>query len=228
MLMTIHDDDYKDERWIKLREQRKAIDNYTCTSCDSQEKLHVHHLAYIGERVWDTPIEHLITYCASCHQKEHDRIWKTSAKQNFINLLFEHLERVLPNQVRKHQGGISIQINSPKLKNQILIGFAPKLSRVHRHKLSAIVHCPLNIAEKLVDKTTLKFKGENVAQSWKLNEEVHIIGAPFPKGFDEVQLDCVYRWDINPDTSEDLYSIIYSNVAEAVKELKDFIEGGFD
>ena len=63
----------KDEKWKKLRIRVLKRDEYTCKSCglESLKELHVHHIRYIGDRPWDTPMKFLVTLCERCHKKHH-------------------------------------------------------------------------------------------------------------------------------------------------------------
>jgi 5-methylcytosine-specific restriction endonuclease McrA len=65
--------DYLDPRWIKIRNEVRKRDNYTCTRCKCRDKvLHVHHTRYVkGRKLWDVPKVYLITLCEDCHEKEH-------------------------------------------------------------------------------------------------------------------------------------------------------------
>lgn len=65
---------YKTEKWISLRNSILKRDNYTCRKCGTQEKImHVHHIKYVGDFIWDTPPEYLLTLCKKCHEKTHKR-----------------------------------------------------------------------------------------------------------------------------------------------------------
>lgn len=55
-------------RWMKLSEEIKERDNYTCQKCKTKDiTLHVHHVDGNAE---NNNHENLITVCASCHMKE--------------------------------------------------------------------------------------------------------------------------------------------------------------
>jgi 5-methylcytosine-specific restriction endonuclease McrA len=65
---------YKDKRWIQLREMILKRDNHKCVRCgNSNGELNVHHLSYDRGNVWETPPEKLITLCKACHKTEHGR-----------------------------------------------------------------------------------------------------------------------------------------------------------
>ena len=53
-------------------------DGHRCIKCGKKYPLEVHHIAYFvnGESIIGREKEHLnmlVTLCASCHQKEHER-----------------------------------------------------------------------------------------------------------------------------------------------------------
>jgi hypothetical protein len=54
-----------------MRETLKR-DRYMCVDCDSEEKLHIHHLDKSGKSSNpNNNLDNLITVCARCHQKRH-------------------------------------------------------------------------------------------------------------------------------------------------------------
>lgn len=61
---------YKDPRWIEVRDRIRERDNHTCVHCGATGEgvtLDVHHMNYEGEEIWDTPDERLQLLCRSCH-----------------------------------------------------------------------------------------------------------------------------------------------------------------
>jgi hypothetical protein len=61
----------KDPRWQKRRLEILSRDEFACALCgDSENTLHVHHIAYTTEEPWNAPDHQLVTLCASCHDAE--------------------------------------------------------------------------------------------------------------------------------------------------------------
>lgn len=58
-----------DPRWQRKRTEVLNRDDFACQLCrDKTETLHVHHFSYAKSgNPWDSKIEELITYCATCH-----------------------------------------------------------------------------------------------------------------------------------------------------------------
>lgn len=56
--------------WRKVREQRKAYDEYKCYLCGSTDELNVHHISYknLGRENINND---LVTLCRDCHQLVH-------------------------------------------------------------------------------------------------------------------------------------------------------------
>ena len=72
--------EYKDVRWIQLRNSILIRDGYKCQACNGVEDLQVHHVKYIkGGKIWDSPAKDLVTLCRECHKKVH-AILKTYLK----------------------------------------------------------------------------------------------------------------------------------------------------
>ena len=73
----------KDPRWLRVRNAVMFRDKWTCQECKRQQKypdfptykrgiiLNVHHIKYIGNYPWETPMEFLKTLCEDCHNIEH-------------------------------------------------------------------------------------------------------------------------------------------------------------
>ena len=58
--------------WIEKRCQILKMDNYKCNICESTNRLEVHHVTYLGNRLaWHYPDHLLVTLCNKCHNKEH-------------------------------------------------------------------------------------------------------------------------------------------------------------
>lgn len=61
----------RDPRWQKKRLEIFNRDGFTCQQCfETNEMLDVHHMVYFKGDPWDTPNEHLITLCHTCHEEE--------------------------------------------------------------------------------------------------------------------------------------------------------------
>jgi hypothetical protein len=67
---------YKDPRWQNRRWEILGRDKETCRGCGAKSgdirkgapiTLHVHHIAYRGPNLWDTPADLLQTLCMDCH-----------------------------------------------------------------------------------------------------------------------------------------------------------------
>jgi len=65
-----------DTRWVDVvRVQVLNRDKYTCRNCKATNcMLHVHHLYYIKDKSpWEYPLKALVTLCADCHSKAHEK-----------------------------------------------------------------------------------------------------------------------------------------------------------
>lgn len=60
--------------WLMLRDRCLERDGHKCTRCGSKECLQAHHVQYPADW-YDTVLEHLVTLCRECHEKEHC-IWR--------------------------------------------------------------------------------------------------------------------------------------------------------
>ena len=56
----------------RLRQQILLRDGWRCQSCGTMSNLEVHHMKFRGHSGEDSE-ENLITLCAACHAKVHDR-----------------------------------------------------------------------------------------------------------------------------------------------------------
>ena len=61
---------YRHPKWQKKRLEVLQRDDFTCQKCgDAETELHVHHRTYHrGRKVWETPIDDLVTLCKPCHK----------------------------------------------------------------------------------------------------------------------------------------------------------------
>jgi 5-methylcytosine-specific restriction endonuclease McrA len=59
-----------DNDWFEARKKRLKIDNYSCTKCNSQDRVQVHHIISVS-RGGSHAMNNLITLCGPCHQKQH-------------------------------------------------------------------------------------------------------------------------------------------------------------
>ena len=57
--------------WKQKRLARIEKDGYKCKLCGSAINLNVHHITY--ERLGREPLDDLITVCADCHEKLHEK-----------------------------------------------------------------------------------------------------------------------------------------------------------
>lgn len=63
----------KDPRWHKKRLEVFQAADFKCENCgDEKSTLHVHHLEYVGNDPWDTPIDRLECLCFVCHKNKED------------------------------------------------------------------------------------------------------------------------------------------------------------
>lgn len=56
--------------WLMLLDRCLERDGHKCTRCGSKERLQAHHVQYPADW-YDTVLEHLVTLCRECHEKEH-------------------------------------------------------------------------------------------------------------------------------------------------------------
>jgi 5-methylcytosine-specific restriction endonuclease McrA len=65
--------EYRDVRWMELRNSILIRDGYKCQACKGVEDLQVHHVKYVrGGKIWDSPAKDLVTLCRECHKKVHE------------------------------------------------------------------------------------------------------------------------------------------------------------
>ena len=69
-----YDDQLKTDEWQKVRDRIILRDNGECQLCMRKEFLRVHHKQYLfGKKAWEYDDRFLITLCAFCHAKFHDK-----------------------------------------------------------------------------------------------------------------------------------------------------------
>jgi hypothetical protein len=77
MSKATYSEKLKDHRWLKVRAEKLKEAEHTCQCCGESEMetydMHVHHLVYIGENPWNTPLEYLEALCVSCHRYRHEQ-----------------------------------------------------------------------------------------------------------------------------------------------------------
>ena len=77
------------ENWKNKRKSILQRDNFMCTKCGSNEKLHVHHKIYEKELMaWEAKSKNLITLCEICHKEEHER--------RHISTFFKKQQKIKP------------------------------------------------------------------------------------------------------------------------------------
>jgi len=70
---------YRNNRWIKFREEIIELDGGACTRCRKSREsgfiLQVHHKKYLpGKALWEYPLDLCETLCKGCHAAEHGEI----------------------------------------------------------------------------------------------------------------------------------------------------------
>lgn len=60
------------EEYDQLREQVLHRDGWKCQCCGTASNLHVHHIVR-RSRLGSDELGNLITLCALCHEREHNR-----------------------------------------------------------------------------------------------------------------------------------------------------------
>ena len=80
-------------RWKAKRILILERDNYSCMLCDSNNKLHVHHIKYIG-KAWEAPDEYLVTLCSICHKTIHDKNITIAWAPTFDGMIIEPEEHL--------------------------------------------------------------------------------------------------------------------------------------
>ena len=64
---------FKTPQWNTIRKQVLKRDNYKCVLCSNRIPyaiLDVHHITY--DKLFNEPLDHLITLCQKCHTKIHE------------------------------------------------------------------------------------------------------------------------------------------------------------
>ncbi|KKM79867.1 hypothetical protein LCGC14_1345570 [marine sediment metagenome] len=74
----------KNPKWQKKRLSILNRDKWRCQLCkDEDTTLHVHHLQYTADNIWDEPDENLQTLCEHCHD-EVELLKKEGVTEKFI------------------------------------------------------------------------------------------------------------------------------------------------
>ena len=75
---------YRDQRWLDLRESVLERDGYRCNMCGKTDCVfNVHHIRYNPDGdIWDVSMKDLITLCEKCHKHVHNII-KFEGKNQF-------------------------------------------------------------------------------------------------------------------------------------------------
>lgn len=86
-MFSIQAKGYRSALWKELRKEIFKRDGYRCIHCGrllNEKELQVHHLFYLeGKKVWEYPMDALITLCKSCHAQEHGKIKPSSGWEYF-------------------------------------------------------------------------------------------------------------------------------------------------
>lgn len=86
-MFSIQAKGYRSALWKELRKEVFKRDGYRCIHCGrllNEKELQVHHLFYLeGKKVWEYPMDTLITLCKSCHAQEHGKIKPSSGWEYF-------------------------------------------------------------------------------------------------------------------------------------------------
>jgi 5-methylcytosine-specific restriction endonuclease McrA len=64
----------KPEEYDQLRTHVLQRDGWKCQCCGISKNLEVHHLVHRGQLGSDES-ENLITLCAACHRRQHEKRW---------------------------------------------------------------------------------------------------------------------------------------------------------
>ena len=104
-----YEEHMKSEAWYKMRELRKLLDNYRCTSCRIKAPLQVHHRQNFVLRVregkaryGEEEIKDLVSLCSTCHKRKH-RKWKGAKdEQETKAQRKERLRKVIKNMHKKY------------------------------------------------------------------------------------------------------------------------------
>ncbi|KKQ74820.1 MAG: hypothetical protein US97_C0056G0002 [Microgenomates group bacterium GW2011_GWF1_38_5] len=83
--MKNYKEQYQHPQWQKKRLEILQRDNFTCRSCDSQEKqLSVHHQYYLEDKmIWEYPNNCYLSLCEDCHE-EANNLRKTTPHNLFV------------------------------------------------------------------------------------------------------------------------------------------------
>jgi hypothetical protein len=90
--------DYLNPLWQKKRLTVLQRDNWTCQQCQSKENtLQVHHKYYLyGKKIWDYPLDTLITLCEYCHPPGNPH--ETPNLNVFEPELLRHIAEIITSQ----------------------------------------------------------------------------------------------------------------------------------
>lgn len=81
----------KSPKWQKKRLEILERDNFTCQKCeDTETTLHIHHIKYTSDEIWNEPDRNLITLCEHCHTEIEDI--KKQAKDEDITFVFDEID----------------------------------------------------------------------------------------------------------------------------------------
>lgn len=73
---------YQTAHWKRTSRKRKELDNYTCQKCGAKSNLHTHHKNY--NRLYAERMSDLVTLCADCHRKLHDKGKRYKRSKNIV------------------------------------------------------------------------------------------------------------------------------------------------
>ena len=74
----------RSDEWAWKRSLVLERDNYQCKKCGSTRSLAVHHLSGYN-LIPKEPIVCLVTLCAKCHQKQHDKFGYPQTYKEYMN-----------------------------------------------------------------------------------------------------------------------------------------------
>ena len=124
-----YSDKLKDPRWQKKRLAVMERDNFTCTSCGSNDKtLNVHHSVPYRKNhdPWDYENDELTTLCNDCHEELSEiiyscqclvmgRCWCTDSAGEMLKVLYE-LDALDPFELRNAWQLLRVGINHRPFK----------------------------------------------------------------------------------------------------------------
>ena len=74
----------RSDEWAHKRSLVLLRDNHQCKKCGSTRSLQVHHLSGYSQLPKE-PIACLVTLCAKCHQKQHDKFGYPQTYKEYMN-----------------------------------------------------------------------------------------------------------------------------------------------